>query len=503
VTCSVTIQNTIAGGVTRSTVTATSCLGAAGVGPPLGCTTTVTTSNQLVTDVNQCNGIVNGGGSNVTCKVTVINTIPVGTTASGVTVNQCIGSGQGGGTQPTVACAPTGNTTNATVDQCNGSGNGGGASMRVKCTVTGAATATPVTIQQCNGSANGGGSTVTCTTKITNDFITTPMPALTIAKSANPTTVTAVGQTVTYSFLVTNTGNVALTDIKVTDTPTTPAGSVTPACPGSIGSTGPTLAPGQFVTCTASYVVTQADLNNGSINDSAVAKGTSPAGTGVSSGPSTATVTAPASPGVSVAKSANPTTVTAVGQRITYTFIVTNTGNVTLTDIHVTDAQTAPAGTLTTPLTCPGTTGATGPTLNAGQTVTCTASYVVTQADQSKGSVADSAVARGTSPAGTPVASAASVVKVTVTSPASGGSNSGAGAGGGSGTTATSGGGSGGSSGAGSAGSGGATSSGAATGPLAVTGLAADSLLGLAAILILAGISLLVLAEHHRRHQRS
>lgn len=155
VTCDVTIQNTISAGGTQSTVTATSCLGAAGVGPPFGCTTTVTTSNQLVTAVNQCNGIVTGGGSNVTCNVRVVNTVPATKTTSGVTVNQCIGSGQDGGTQPTVACAPSSNTTNATVDQCNGSGNGGGASMRVKCTVTGMATATPVTINQCNGSANG------------------------------------------------------------------------------------------------------------------------------------------------------------------------------------------------------------------------------------------------------------------------------------------------------------------------------------------------------------
>src|ERR1039458_2783297 len=80
VTCTVTIENTIsAQGVTSSTVTATACLAAAGVLPPSGCTTTVTTSSQLVISVNQCNGIVYGGGSNVTCNLTVNNNIPVGT----------------------------------------------------------------------------------------------------------------------------------------------------------------------------------------------------------------------------------------------------------------------------------------------------------------------------------------------------------------------------------------------------------------------------------------
>src|SRR6202035_3917978 len=119
----------------------------------------------------QCNGIVFGGGSNVTCNVSVVNTIPTGTATVGVTVNQCIGSGTGGGTQPTVLCAPVASTTGASVTQCNGSGNGGGASTRVQCDVTGAATAEPVTINQCNGSSNGGGSTVTCMSTFTNNFI--------------------------------------------------------------------------------------------------------------------------------------------------------------------------------------------------------------------------------------------------------------------------------------------------------------------------------------------
>ena len=74
VTCTITIDNTVtAAAASSSTVTATACLAAAGVTPPSGCTTTVTTSNQLVTSVDQCNGIVVGGGSNVTCDVSVVN----------------------------------------------------------------------------------------------------------------------------------------------------------------------------------------------------------------------------------------------------------------------------------------------------------------------------------------------------------------------------------------------------------------------------------------------
>jgi hypothetical protein len=112
VSCTIAIANTVSSaGAASSVVTATACLAAAGVLPPFGCTTTVTPSNQLVTSVNQCNGIAYGGGSNVTCSVSVVNTIPTGTATAGVTVNQCIGSGGDGGTQPTVVCAPVASAT--------------------------------------------------------------------------------------------------------------------------------------------------------------------------------------------------------------------------------------------------------------------------------------------------------------------------------------------------------------------------------------------------------
>ena len=202
VTCTVAVANTvISTGAASSTVTGTACLAAAGVLPPFGCTTTVTTSNQLVTSVDQCNGIASGGGSNVTCNVSVVNTIPTGTATVGVTVNQCIGSGGDGGTQPTVVCTPVAGTTGATVTQCNGSGNGGGASARLQCDVTGDSSAEPVTINQCNGSSNGGGSTVSCMTTFTNDFVaaapttTTTLPTTPTTLPVTPTTTLPVNPT--------------------------------------------------------------------------------------------------------------------------------------------------------------------------------------------------------------------------------------------------------------------------------------------------------------------
>ncbi|MDP9696742.1 UNVERIFIED_ORG: hypothetical protein J2X79_004325 [Arthrobacter globiformis] len=135
ITCTVTVTNTLNldTGVGSSVVTVEACEGAAHTA--LTCTTTTTPSNELVTVVDQCNGSGNGGGSVVECSVTVVNNITGTATALPGSVNQCNSSGQGGGTQPTVICNPIGSTTNATVTQCNGSGNGGGGTARVQCTV--------------------------------------------------------------------------------------------------------------------------------------------------------------------------------------------------------------------------------------------------------------------------------------------------------------------------------------------------------------------------------
>jgi hypothetical protein len=195
VTCNVSVNNyTSSSGATISTVTTSACLAAAGVVYPscplnLGPVVTTTNSTQLVTSVNQCNGIVNGAGSNVYCNVTVTNHVPPGTPESGVSVNQCIGSAGGGGS--TQACTPLGSTTNATVTQCNGSSNGGGTyagEPATGCTVTGSDSALPVTVNQCNGTSNGGGSAVTCAATVADVFTTASTTSTPAATGAGGTT---------------------------------------------------------------------------------------------------------------------------------------------------------------------------------------------------------------------------------------------------------------------------------------------------------------------------
>ena len=223
VTCTVTVVNNVSSvGATSSSVTISACLAAAGVVFPScplnsGPVTNVTSSTQLVTSVDQCNGIVNGGGSNVYCNVSVTNNVPTGTSPTGVSIDQCIGSANGLGS--TQVCAPGGSTTSATVTQCNGSGTGGGTyngETTVGCTVTGATSAELVTVNQCNGTSTGGGSAVTCGATFANNFIT---PVAT-------TTTTTAG---------TSTGGGATT---TTTAAAGAAGTTSTTASGGTGSTG-------------------------------------------------------------------------------------------------------------------------------------------------------------------------------------------------------------------------------------------------------------------------
>jgi len=242
------------------------------------------------------------------------------------------------------------------------------------------------------------------TTTGTSNTVTIPAvqsPDLTLAKSASPTTFSAAGTTIGYSYLVTNTGNVTLSTIGITD----PHSGLTDlSCPAA------SLAPTAAETCTASYSTTQADLDAGSIVNTATAQGTAPLATSpTNSDPSTATVTADQTPGLTVLKSSSTTVIRSVGQKVPYTFLVTNTGNVTLSDITVTDTQVAPSlDSSLSAIACP--TSTLAPTTSE----TCTATYTVTSADLVHGSVADAAIATGTPPGGNPIPSTSSTLSIPV-----------------------------------------------------------------------------------------
>jgi uncharacterized repeat protein (TIGR01451 family) len=89
-------------------------------------------------------------------------------------------------------------------------------------------------------------------------------PSLTLTKSAFPTTYSTVGQTITYTYVVTNSGNVDISGpITVTDNKI-----------GTVTISSSSLAVGASGSGTATYTITQADLNNSSVTNTAYASGT-------------------------------------------------------------------------------------------------------------------------------------------------------------------------------------------------------------------------------------
>ncbi|MFD6053149.1 hypothetical protein ACFWE1_01105, partial [Agromyces sp. NPDC060279] len=227
-------------------------------------------------------------------------------------------------------------------------------------------------------------------------------PGLTLEKSADRTELVA-GETITYEFLVRNTGNVRLDDLTITEGEFTGFGTM------SAVSCDPTsLAPDESVTCTATYEVTQADVDRGTVENTATATGTPPNGADpVISEPSEAVVPSEADPGISIVKSADASELVA-GETIIYTFVVENTGNVTLSDVAVDEGDFSGSGSLSAVVCDDG-----AASLAPGDTVVCTASYEMTQADVDAGTIENSATASGTPPGGgDPISSEPSSVRI-------------------------------------------------------------------------------------------
>lgn len=233
-------------------------------------------------------------------------------------------------------------------------------------------------------------------------------PALSLTKTPRPATVHHAGDVVTYTLVVTNTGDVTITGIGILEGAFSGTGALSPP---KCGLAGDVLPPGQSVKCTITYVVTQADIDAGRITNVATATGTNPGGETTSSPPADAVVTAPAAPHLTLRKSAAPSVISVAGQRVTYRYVVTNNGNVTIRNLAI--AETRFTGTGTPPAaTCPTT------TLRPRQSTTCTATYTVTATDMTKPSITNTAIARGTTPSGGMTTSNPSTVSVEPARPA-------------------------------------------------------------------------------------
>ncbi|MGQ7751083.1 DUF7507 domain-containing protein [Streptomyces sp. WC2508] len=247
------------------------------------------------------------------------------------------------------------------------------------CTGTYTVTAADATAGSVTNTATAHGRSGDTPVASPPDDVTLPVqsgPGVRLEKSADDTRVYEVGDDVTYTYTVTNTGPQELTGVSVTDDRVT-----------GVTCEATTLAPagqsGDSTTCTGTYRITDADTGVGSVTNTATAHGRS-GGTAVESEPDDVTVLVASELGLRLEKSADDTRVYRAGDEVTYTYTVTNTGNATLTGVGVTDS-------LVPDVTCRST------TLAPGAVTTCTGDYTVTEADAARGTVVNVAAAQGRS----------------------------------------------------------------------------------------------------------
>ncbi|MFA5590925.1 MAG: DUF11 domain-containing protein [Lysobacteraceae bacterium] len=238
--------------------------------------------------------------------------------------------------------------------------------------------------------ASASGTAPDNTPVIDNDTVTTPVaqaPALDLVKTVTSTGPYSAGDVIAYSLIATNTGDVTLTNVSITD-----AGAVMGTCTPSLPAI---LAPGDVLTCTASYEVQPADVEAGEYANIATASGTTPDGGSADDQDSTTTPIAQ-NPGLELVKAVTSSGPYGAGDSIDYSFTLTNTGDVTLTGVEVVD-DLPDLGPLS--YAWPGVPG----TLAPGQVVVATAAYVVTPADVDEGQVLNVATAAGTPPVQDPL----------------------------------------------------------------------------------------------------
>ncbi|MDM8527595.1 hypothetical protein QUF58_05215 [Anaerolineales bacterium HSG24] len=135
----------------------------------------------------------------------------------------------------------------------------------------------------------------------------------------------AIDEQIQYTYTITNIGNELLTDLSLTDTRF-----------NRISLPLTSLIAGQMVSTTVTYTMQLSDYPGPVINSVQGQAVSAVSGSNINSNIDNVAVTIDNSPSIAVFVAATPT-LAYVGETITYHYFVTNTGNITLTDVIVTD----------------------------------------------------------------------------------------------------------------------------------------------------------------------
>ncbi len=162
----------------------------------------------------------------------------------------------------------------------------------------------------------------------------------------------SVGDTLTYSFTVTNDGNQTLSSVTISDPlvgAISSCGNIQPGDSVAFVNGTSSLAVGESATCTATYQVQAADVTAGQIDNTATATGTPPGGPPNVEDQDSETVPVP-TPSLAIDKvltsnaDEDGSGDVSVGDTLTYTITATNDGTARLTNVVVSDSLITPTG---------------------------------------------------------------------------------------------------------------------------------------------------------------
>jgi uncharacterized repeat protein (TIGR01451 family) len=223
-------------------------------------------------------------------------------------------------------------------------------------------------------------------------IIMVSIPAIALIKEATVSGTGTLGDEITYTFTVENTGDTNLTNVVVTDPMVGLIITGNPIASLEVGVSNSTI--------TGTYTITQKDIDAGGVTNKALATAQDPDGndltdiSGTTNDNDDPTVTIlTQTPAIALVKSAILSGTGTLGDIITYIFTIENTGNTTLTNLVVTDPMV-------------GLVFASGSSIAAlapGATTLATATYTITQSDIDEGNVTNSALVTAQDPNGTDI----------------------------------------------------------------------------------------------------
>jgi len=213
-------------------------------------------------------------------------------------------------------------------------------------------------------------------------------PGLSVTNTANQTSA-SLGETITYTYVITNTSTGNISALTLVDSKF-----------GAIALSFSTLGVGSSMTANVTHAVVVADFP-GPIVNTATANGTASNGANFTANATASVTLKPYAATLQVSLAADRASAS-IGEAIKYTYTVTNTGNVTINNLVLTDTK---LGAVTLPVTA----------ITPGQVISANATRFVAVLDL-PGPITSTATVQGKGPLNNTISSTSNSVSVTLIS---------------------------------------------------------------------------------------